>query len=211
MSARLLRIGVIAIVAFALGLFLARALFPPRSAVPATELATILPTPRGLPALALVGADTRPLGSEFFRGRWTLVFFGFTQCPDLCPTTLGLLAQATRQLTDLPAAEQPRVLFVSLDPQRDTPQLVGDYVRFFDARFVGATGTPQAVADAATAFAVPFAKVSLPDGGYTIDHGSGVFIVGPSGGIEAFTSGLHDAGALARDFRKTMRYVEQRR
>ena len=211
MTARLLRIGVLAIVASALGLFLARALFPPRPAIPATEFATILPGPRPLPALALVGEDAQPLGAAFFSGHWTLVFFGYTHCPDICPTTLALLAQATRQLADLPAAEQPRVLFVSLDPERDEPRRVGEYARFFDRRFIGASGTPQAVAAAAAAFAVPYAKVALPDGSYTIDHGTGVIVVGPSGGIEAFASGLHDAGALARDYRKTVRYVGQRR
>lgn len=211
MSARLLRIGGVAIVAFALGLVLARVLFPPPPPIPTTEFATILPTPRALPELALVGADAKPLGSGFFAGHWTLVFFGFTQCADICPTTLALLAQATRQLADLPATERPRVLFVSLDPERDAPSRVGEYARFFDSSFIGATGTPAAVAAAAAAFAVPYAKVALPGGTYTIDHGSGVFVVGPTGGIEAFASGLHDPAVLARDYRKAVRYVELRR
>ena len=84
MTARLVRIGVIAIVAFALGLFLARALLPSASPPPATELLTILPQPRPLPALTLVRHDGRALGTEFFKGHWTLVFFGFTHCPEAC-------------------------------------------------------------------------------------------------------------------------------
>jgi protein SCO1 len=211
MTARLFRIGVIAIVAFAAGLLLARVMLPAPPAVPATEIATVLPSPRALPPLALVGQDGRPLGANFFAGHWSLVFFGFTHCPDVCPTTLALLAQATRQLADLPQGERPRVLFVSVDPERDEPQRLGDYVRFFDPAFIGATGTAAAVAAAAAAFGVPYAKVPLPGGGYTMDHGAGIFVVGPSGGIDAFASSVRDPAVLARDYRKVVRYVEQAR
>jgi protein SCO1/2 len=137
------------------------------------------------------------------------VFFGFTNCPDICPTTLATLAQLTRQLTDLPAGQRPAVLMVSVDPERDDAERLRAYVKFFDPAFIGATGDLQAVAAAAAAFGVPYAKVSLPEGGYTMDHGSGVFIVGPSGGIVAYLSGPHDAAVMARDFRKVVAYVER--
>jgi protein SCO1/2 len=211
MTARLARIGVIAIVAFALGLVLARAILPSQPALPATELATVLPTPRALPALSLVRHDGKAMGADDFEGHWTLVFFGFTHCPDICPTTLALLAQTTLALDDLPASERPRVLFVSLDPERDNAQQIAAYVTFFDPAFVGATGSAAQVAAAAAAFSVPYAKVALPDGGYTIDHGSGIFVVGPSGGIVAFASGARDPAVLARDYRKVVDFVERTR
>lgn len=202
MAARPLRIAILAIVAFAAGLFLARLLFPPLAERPQTERASVLPTPRELPALNLQDQDGRPLGVDFFQGHWTFVFFGFTNCPDICPTTLATLARTVQQLADLPAEQRPRVLLVSVDPERDEPARLASYVRFFDPAFLAATGGVQAVADAAAAFGVPYAKVSLPGGGYTMDHGSGIFIVGPTGGIVAYSSGPHDAGILARDFRK---------
>ena len=211
MTARLARIGVIAIVAFALGLVLARAILPSQPALPTTELATVLPAPRALPGVSLVRHDGHAIDAADFKGHWTLVFFGFTHCPDICPTTLALLAQTTRSLTDLPAPEQPRVLFVSLDPERDDARQLAAYVTFFDRAFSGATGSAAQVAGAAAAFSVPYARVALPDGGYTIDHGAGIFVVGPSGGIVAVASGARDPAVLARDYRKIVDFVERAR
>jgi protein SCO1/2 len=211
MTARLLRIGVIAIVAFALGLVLARALLPRPAPPPVTELATVLPAPRALPPFTLLRHDGRPLDNGFFKGHWTLVFFGYTHCPDVCPTTLALLAQATRALADLPPSRRPQVLFVSVDPERDDAKQLSAYVTFFDPAFVGATGTAEQVATAAAAFSVPYARVPTPDGGYTMDHGSAIFIVGPSGGLDALASGARDPASLARDFRTVVNYVERTR
>jgi protein SCO1/2 len=204
------RILILTIVAFAGGLLVARALMPSRVGLPQTERATVLPKPRALPALQLVNQDGRPLGPGFFKGQWTIVFFGFTSCPDVCPTTLATLSQAMRQLSDLPPAERPRVLFITVDPERDDPARMAAYVRFYDPAFLGATGSADAVAAAAAAFAVPYAKVSLPGGGYTMDHGSGIFVVGPSGGIVAYSSAPHDASIIARDYRKLVAFEEAR-
>ena len=206
MAARSLRIVILAIVAFAGGLLIARAIMPSRDALPQTERATLLSEPRPLPALELVNQDGRPLGADFFKDHWTIVFFGFTSCPDICPTTLVTLSQATRELADLPPAERPRVMLVSVDPDRDDPPRLSAYVRFYDPAFLGATGAPAAVAAAAAAFGVPYAKVSVPGGGYTMDHGSGIFVVGPSGGIVAYSSAPHDASTIARDYRKVLAF-----
>ncbi len=140
MAARPLRIAILAIVAFAVGLLLARLLVPAKPALPATERATVLAPARELPPLSLTDIDGRPLGSDFFAGHWTVVFFGFTTCPDVCPTTLATLAQFTKALTDLPEAQRPRVLLVTVDPERDDPAKLAAYVRFFDPSFLGATG-----------------------------------------------------------------------
>jgi protein SCO1/2 len=207
MAARPLRIGIAVIVAFAAGLLLARLIAPERAPPPQTERATLLPTPKSLPALALVDQDGRPLPADFFAGHWTLVFFGFTQCPDICPTTLATLAQASRQLADLAPGQQPRVLLVTVDPERDPPERLAAYVRFFDPGFLGATGSLEATAAAAAAFGVPYAKVSMPEGGYTMDHGSGLFVVGPAGDMVAYLSGPHEAATIARDYRKIVAWA----
>jgi protein SCO1 len=206
MPARALRISILAIVAFAGGLLVARLLLPPRVALPQTERATVLPRPRAIAPLDLVDQDGHPLGKDFFKSHWTIVFFGFTSCPDICPTTLATLSQATHQLADLPAAERPRVLLVTVDPERDDPPRLAAYVRFYDPAFLGATGTPAAIAAAAAQFNVPYARVSLPEGGYTMDHGSGIYLVGPSGGIVAYSSAPHDASTIARDYRTLVRF-----
>lgn len=210
MAARTSRIVILAIVAFAGGLLIARALFRPEPTLPQTERATVLAEARALPSLDLVDQDGHALGADFFKDHWTLVFFGFTSCPDICPTTLVALAQATRALADLPPRERPRVLFVTVDPERDDPARLSAYVRFYDPTFLGATGKPQAIAATASAFGVPYAKVALPDGGYTMDHGSGLFIVGPSGGIVAYSSAPHEAATIARDYRKVVAFEASR-
>jgi protein SCO1 len=210
MAARPLRIAILVIVAFAAGLILARLLTPARIAPPETERATVLPEPRSLPPLELIDQDGRALPAGFFASHWTLVFFGFTQCPDICPTTLATLAQVRAQLADLPEVARPRVLFVSVDPERDPPERLAAYVRFFDPSFLGATGSAEATAAAAAAFGVPYARVEMPEGGYTMDHGSGLFLVGPGGGLVAYLSAPHEAAIIARDFRRILEWTEAR-
>ena len=99
--------------------------------------ARVLDTPRPVPAVPMTAPDGRPLEPSLFRGRWTLVFFGFTNCPDVCPTTLQVLAGASRRLDDLPTEQRPQVAMVSVDPGRDTPEPLGRYVAFFDPAFKG--------------------------------------------------------------------------
>jgi len=210
MAARPLRIAILVIVAFAAGLILARLLAPARIAPPETERATVLPEPRSLPPLGLIDQDGRPLPDGFLASHWTLVFFGFTQCPDICPTTLATLAQVRTRLADLPEAARPRVLLISVDPERDPPERLAAYVRFFDPSFLGATGSAGATAGAAAAFGVPYARVEMPGGGYTMDHGSGLFLVGPGGGLVAYFSAPHETGVIERDFRRILEWTEKR-
>lgn len=211
MTARLtLRLGLFAIVAFVVGLVAARALLAPRQVpVPVTENATVFEGPRAVAALQLVDQDGQPYTAGALRDRWTLVFFGFTYCPDVCPTTLAVLKQMRQQLADLPDAQRPHVVLVTVDPERDTPERLRDYVRFFDPSFGAATGTIADVEQAAAAFAVPFAKVTLPQGGYTMDHGAGIFLVDPAGRRIAYSSPPFDAATLARDYRKVLQYYEE--
>ena len=211
MTARLARIGVIAIVAFALGVFLARSWLPSRPAAPATELLTVLPQARALPPIELVRHDGARLDNAGLRGHWTLVFFGFTHCPDVCPTALAMLAQVRHDLANLPDGRVPEVLFVSVDPERDDAARLAAYVTFFDPTFVGATGSASQVAAAAAAFSVPYARVPLADGGYTMDHGAGIFVVDPAGALAALSSSARDAAALARDYRKLIAWREDDR
>ena len=198
MSVRPLLIGAVAIVAFAVGVLLARSWQGGSPEAP--QRATEITPPRELPAVSLIDQDGEPLQAAFFRAGWTLVFFGFTRCPDICPTTLATLAQARASLGDLPVAQQPRVLLVSVDPEYDRAPLLRDYVRFYDPAFLAATGDPSAVASVAAGFGVPYAKVATDSDTYTVDHGAGVFFVAPDG-IAAYSSAPHDAAVLAHDYR----------
>jgi protein SCO1/2 len=132
----------------------------------------------------------------------TLVFFGFTRCPDICPTTLLKLAQVRRQA----AIPDLRVLLVSIDPQRDTPPAMGLYVHAFDASFHGVTGRPQEIRRVAANFAVAVNRVELPGGDYTMDHSAVIFLVRHDGIAAIFTPPF-EAPALAADLRRAAPYL----
>jgi protein SCO1/2 len=108
-----------------------------------------------------------------FQGKLVLLYFGFATCPDVCPTDLALIAQALRQLD----SEEVQPLFVTLDPQRDTPAILREYVAAFHPNFVALTGPEKEVRRVATSFKVFFEKVKLPGRGYTIDHTAYTFLL----------------------------------
>jgi cytochrome oxidase Cu insertion factor (SCO1/SenC/PrrC family) len=114
-----------------------------------------------------------------FRGKLMLVYFGFTFCPDVCPTDLQAIGQAMERLGA--AAESVQPLFVTLDPERDTPQRLAGYVTFFHSRLVGLTGDDQAIAQAAKAYKVYYAKVPTSAGSYTVDHSGYVYLMDRDG------------------------------
>ncbi len=107
------------------------------------------------------------------------MFFGYTHCPEVCPTTLADLAQVMRQLG--PDAKSVQVVFITLDPERDTPQVLGRFVPYFDPAFMGLYGDARATAQAAQSFGVNYSKHPEKGGGYTIDHSDGTYLVGRGG------------------------------
>lgn len=118
-------------------------------------------------------------------GGWTLLFFGFTHCPDICPTTLSLLADLYRQLEGT-EAEDTRVVMVSVDPARDTPERLAEYVPYFNPEFVGVTGEFVDILGFAQKFNAPFRKVTEADGSYQVDHSANVVLVNPRGDFHGF-------------------------
>ncbi len=130
---------------------------------------------------ALTDQNSKTVTDRDFPGRYLLVFFGFTHCPDICPAELQVMAAALDQLGD--QADKLVPIFITLDPERDTPQIMGDYVRNFSPRLVGLTGSPEAVAAAAKAYRVTYAKVEEPGSanGYSLDHSALAYLMGPDG------------------------------
>jgi protein SCO1/2 len=116
-----------------------------------------------------------------FRGRYMLVFFGFTHCPDICPAELQVIAQALDKLGD--KAKKVVPIFMTLDPERDTPEALAAYVKSFGPNFVGLTGSPEAIAAAAKAYRVAYAKVENREspGDYSVDHSALVYLMDPEG------------------------------
>ncbi|HSA67706.1 MAG TPA: SCO family protein [Methyloceanibacter sp.] len=140
---------------------------------------------------SLVGTDGKPVTDRDFRGRYMLIFFGFTHCPDICPAELQVIAQALDQLGD--KAKKVVPIFITLDPERDTPEAMTNYVKSFGGNFVGLTGSPEAIAAAAKAYRVSYAKVENKDspGGYSVDHSALVYLLDPDGRyVTHFSYGL---------------------
>jgi len=135
-----------------------------------------------------------------FRGKVVVVFFGFTQCPDVCPTTLSTLAEAMRLLG--PDADRVQVLFVTVDPERDTAALLAEYVPAFDKRFLGLRGDEAALEQTAKEFKVIYQKVpgATPDT-YTVDHSAGTFVYDPAGRLRVYMGHGQTAEAFAHDIR----------
>ncbi|MEQ8664878.1 MAG: SCO family protein [Rhodospirillales bacterium] len=134
---------------------------------------------------------------ESYRGSYMLVFFGFTNCPDVCPTTLSKIAQVMTLLGT--AAEKVKPLFITVDPERDTPERMAEYVAAFDERIVGLSGTPEQVKTAADSFKIYFAKVDqdgAPDG-YTMDHTAYTYLFNAAGEFEEFFSDHDEATNIA--------------
>ncbi len=131
------------------------------------------------------------------------MFFGYTNCPDFCPTTLTTLAAMENRMRASGIAMRPRVVFVSVDAKRDTPVQLAKYVPYFDPEFIGVTASDQKdIQDFARKLGVAVALVPTPDGGYTVDHSAAIFVVNPDGELSAILTGPFTADALQADFQR---------
>jgi protein SCO1 len=153
---------------------------------------------------SLVGADGKPVTDRDFRGRYMLILFGFTHCPDICPAELQVIAQALEQLGD--KAKKVVPIFITLDPERDTPDAMANYVKSFGPNFVGLTGSPEAIAAAAKAYRVAYSKVENKDstGDYSVDHSALAYLMDPEGRyVTHFSYGL-SADQMAEKLGKSL-------
>jgi protein SCO1/2 len=134
-----------------------------------------------------------------FKGKVVVLFFGFTHCPDACPTTMLELAKVAKELG--PDAERMQVLFVTVDPERDTPELLRQYVPSFHPKFLGLYGTVEETTKAAKEFKVFFQKQTQPGGSYTMDHSAGTFVLDKAGRLRLFAQYGAGAPPLLHDIR----------
>jgi protein SCO1/2 len=150
--------------------------------------------------LSLTDQNGKPRTLADFRGKVVVLFFGYTHCPDVCPTTLAELSQVMKMLGS--DADRVQVLFVTVDPERDTPAVLSQYVTAFDPRFLGLSGDAAATRRAAKEFKVFYEKhKGAAPGEYSVDHSAGTYVIDPEGRLRLFVGyGKADAG-LARDIR----------
>ena len=148
----------------------------------------------------LTDQNGREVTDGELKGKPFLVFFGFTHCPDVCPTTLFEVSEVLRALG--PDADRTRALFITVDPERDTAPIMKDYLSSFDPHLLGGTGDPAAIAAVAKAYRVYYKKVPLEDGGYTMDHTAIVYLMDKNGRFVAPFSLKRTTEAAAADLRR---------
>ena len=203
MSKRIALLLLVACLAGGLGLWASQRFHDPAApALPVVKAVTLLPNPRVLPAFSLQQSDGSPLTVDDLKGHWTVVFLGFTHCPDICPTTLAQLAAAQKQWGALPAATRPRVLFLSTDPERDSPKATGDYAHAFHADTLAATAPIPQLEAFARSLSLVFMKSPGASGkpdDYTIDHSAALVVLDPQARMAGVIQPPFDVHAIAAD------------
>ena len=199
----------IAIVAILAGVMAAQFTRAPRHTELQLANGTVLPDPRAVPEFQLIDSNSHAYDHSQLTGHWSLLFFGYTSCPDVCPTTLTTLAQVHKQLIDLTDGKRLQMVFVSVDPKRDTPTQVGQYVKFFNADIVGLTGTPQNIEQFTNAMGVPVAIHDSGNGAYTVDHAATLFLLDPQTQLAAVFSPPHNTATLVSDLRAVINQPAQ--
>ena len=163
--------------------------------------ATVLNQPRDVQPFTLVDHTGKTFDNRALLGRWSFIFFGYTHCPDVCPTTLSVLNSVARKLEG--RKNQVQFVFISIDPERDTPEKLGQFVSYFNGTFIGATGTDDAINALTRQLGVIYARVEENSGtdNYLMDHSASVLLFDPAGRFHAVFTPPLDATHIADDFK----------
>ncbi|MGB1580149.1 MAG: SCO family protein [Nevskiales bacterium] len=169
------------------------------------QAATVLPQARTLPAVELLDQKGQPYPSGQLKNQWHLLFFGFTHCPDICPNTLALLA-AINEARSNNSQAAIQMVFIYLDPQRDTPAKIKAYVEYFDKDMLGLTGSEAALAKLSSGLYLPYVIGEADANGYyNVDHSGSLVLLNPQGQVRAYFSTPHRLEAILQDLDKLTR------
>ncbi|NMZ67674.1 protein SCO1/2 [Pseudomonas peli] len=178
----------VAIVALVLGLTVNKVLTSKGQGDPTVLLdagIVLLPQSRSLPELSLTNQDGQVVAVDQLKDQWSLLFFGYTFCPDICPATLAQLRQLQGQLPPETLAKL-RIVLVTVDPNRDTPEQLKKYLDYFDAGFIGLTGEQATLQKLANGVSIPYIPADTSKENYTVDHSGNLVIIGPDGKQRGF-------------------------
>jgi len=167
---------------------------------PAELIATSSPAVGG--PFALMATDGKTVTDQTYRGKWLFIYFGYTFCPDACPTALTNMSAALDKLGPEAANLQP--LFITVDPRRDTREAMADYMKSFDSRIVGLTGTEQQIASVAHAYRVYYAPQKTGGDDYLVDHSAAIYLMNPAGKFVRVFAGDLSGDRMADQLRKLM-------
>ncbi len=167
------------------------------------KTATLLPQPKPLGDFVLVDQNDQPLDRDALKGRWTFLAFGYTHCPDVCPTMMATYNVLEKELAQSGTEPQPEFLFVSVDPERDTPQQVGEYVGYFNPRIRGATAGHEVLRPLVAQLGVLYQRAEEQETamGYMVDHSASMLLLDPEARLAAIFSPPHHPQTMAADFR----------
>lgn len=168
--------------------------------------ATVLPSKSALPEFSALDHNGTAITEKIFKGRWNLVFFGFTHCPDVCPLTLQVLAAAQKQLRDNNESLLPRIVLVSVDPERDSPERMARYIGNFGDDILGITGDLEQIKVLASGLFVFFEKRISDDENYSVDHSAVVLVIGPDGQVHAIFGTPHKIENFTNDLPLLMHF-----
>ncbi len=172
--------------------------------VPAKELsATVLPSPRPLPEIILSNHNGEAVDLGIASSRWGLWFLGFTHCPDVCPNTLGMLAAVRKGLNAIDGAKKIDMVFVSVDPARDSTEKLKSYVQYFDSEMIGLTGSQQDIDTLTQSLYLPY-QLDEPDenGHYNVEHSGALVLVNPDNAVHAYFTPPHSAQTLITELKQ---------
>jgi len=177
---------------------------------PPLKQGTLLPSAKGVSDFQLTGHDGKPFSHDDLRGKWSFAFFGYTHCPDVCPTSLTMLAQVMKRLEKNDTLDAlPQVIFVSVDPERDTPELLEKYVPYFHPDFIGVTGGPQQLLTLTRQLGILYGKSpGDSEDNYLVDHSAAIILFDPDGNFRAVFGAPHDPDLIAQDFMDIKTYYE---
>jgi len=166
---------------------------------PVPGTATVLPATSELPEFSLLNQHGEAIGRDVFEGQWDLVFFGFTHCPDICPLTLQVLASAQKQLADAGQEPLPRIVLVSVDPERDTPDVIREYVAHFSDDSLGITGSLDEIHKLTNGLGIFFEKEGSDEENYSVAHSAVVLVIDPNGQFHSLFGTPHEAENFVHD------------
>jgi len=193
-------------IAMILGGWLSHVITTTHQALPALQTGSMIFPPRPIEKFSLLDSHGQAVTQSTLANRWSVLFFGYTTCPEVCPTTLAVLAATHKLLADLPLEAQPKFIFVSVDPQRDSAENLLNYLNYFNPDFFGYTGTQQQLDSFTKSMGVPVLIQPAPNGAYTIDHSASLFVINPQLQLQAIFSPPYQATTLATDLRQLVTY-----
>ena len=165
--------------------------------------ATVLHEAKSLPKFVLEDHRGNEFTNESLKGHWSFIFFGYTHCPDVCPMTLAALKQVSEALDKESGVNLPKIIFISVDPKRDTKELLADYVSYFNADFMGVTGNLQELKGLTKSLGIAFGNEGDTESeNYEVFHGTRIMLIDPEANLKALFSMPHDVNKIVSDYSK---------